>query len=475
MHVLRRFTLSRRTMLRGLVGGSTVALGLPLLEAMLDANGEALADGSALPRHFLSVLISNGFLLSRFEPQQTGPNWTPSDQLAPLAEWKDYVNVCTGFQYRCLLPQAFGHYEGLCAFSGYSHVAQGQVGAFTPAGPSLDQVIADRIAVDTVTPVKSLQVGVSKAMLLQGPIGTSMSFTGEPGALTALPPVQNPQAVWDTLFGTVPGPDAPVDDRQLRTRILDGVRGQTEQLRPKLGTIDNQRLDAHLQAVSELEQKLTALAPSCELPEMPGLANAEPVGAEMIKAVNQVMADLIAYAFLCDITRVASNLFLGMAAEVAFNEAGVSTTHHSNSHVAQYDYGGVALEEYHKGIVFSMECFADLIRTLHDTIDTTGENLLDSTIVFMSSDCSVGWLHSINRQPVVLVGSGGGHLKRPGVHVQAVPNNAGDPDGQATALMPSDGNISDILLACLQAFDPDADSVGEGQPSSNTPLSEILA
>jgi hypothetical protein len=41
--------------------------------------------------------------------------------------------------------------------------------------------------------------------------------------------------------------------------------------------------------------------------------------------------------------------------------------------------------------------------------------------------------------------------------------------------MPSDGNISDILLACLHAFDPDAESVGEGPPMSTTPLSAILA
>jgi hypothetical protein len=421
------------------------------------------------------VLIANGFLLSRLEPQQTGASWTPPEQLAPLAEWKQYVNVCTGFQNRCVLPQAFGHYEGLCAFSGYSHVPHGQAGSFIPAGPSIDQVIADTIAADTTTPVKSLQVGVSKAMLLPGPIGTTLSFNGAPGALTPLPPVTNPQAVWDTLFGTVPGPDAPVDDRQLRARILDSVRDQTDALRGKLGTTDNQRLDAHLQAVSELEQKLSALAPSCELPPMPELANAEPIGQEQIRAVNKVMAELIAYAFLCDITRVASNLFLGMAAEVAFTETGLSTTHHSNSHVAQYDANGVALAEYNQGIVFSMECFADLVRTFSETIDTTGESLLDSSIIYMSSDCSVGWLHSINRQPVVLVGSGGGHLKRPGVHVQAVANNDSDPDGQNTALMPSDGNISDILLACLHAFDPDAESVGDGPPMSTTPLSAILA
>ena len=44
MHVMKRFRLSRRTMLRGVVGGSVVALALPPLEAMLDAHGEAQDD-----------------------------------------------------------------------------------------------------------------------------------------------------------------------------------------------------------------------------------------------------------------------------------------------------------------------------------------------------------------------------------------------------------------------------------------------
>ena len=33
-----KYALSRRTVLRGMLGGSTVAVGLPLLEAMLDDN-----------------------------------------------------------------------------------------------------------------------------------------------------------------------------------------------------------------------------------------------------------------------------------------------------------------------------------------------------------------------------------------------------------------------------------------------------
>ena len=40
-----KFKLSRRHMLRGMMGGTAVAVGLPMLEAMLNSNGTALAGG----------------------------------------------------------------------------------------------------------------------------------------------------------------------------------------------------------------------------------------------------------------------------------------------------------------------------------------------------------------------------------------------------------------------------------------------
>ena len=57
---MRSRSIKRRTMLRGILGASAVSVGLPLLEAMLDSHGEALADGSPLPLRFGVWFWGNG-------------------------------------------------------------------------------------------------------------------------------------------------------------------------------------------------------------------------------------------------------------------------------------------------------------------------------------------------------------------------------------------------------------------------------
>ena len=463
MHPLRKLKLSRRTMLRGLAGGAAVSVALPPLEAMLNANGTAYANGDALPLRFISFFWGNGVILDRFEPSVTGPGWELTEELAPFAAVKDYVSVLTGLENHC--SQQITHHEGLTAFSGYSFApAPGSGFSTNFAGPTIDQLIADAIAARVTTPIRSMQVQCSKGFSPadNGTTATTISVRGEPGSLTPLYAQANPASVWQSIFGEfVPQPD----DSALRLSILDAVRTDADRLRGKLGTRDNQRLDAHFQGLSELEQKIMAMPPTCELPAQPTHTNTESVNNEQLVLTNQIMAQLIAYAFVCDITRVASNLFLPLAGEAVLSESeggGAGTTHHVLSH-----QGG---EDYHRGIVFIMERFAEMISILGSTPDFDGSNLLDSTIIYGSSDCSIGWSHSIRRQPIILAGTGRGYLVHPGIHYQAVPESDPNDGGAATA-----GNMSDVLLSLLRAFDPAAPSVGGGAPMSNTPLTEILA
>ena len=55
-------TIERRTVLRGLLGGSAVGVGLPVLECMLTTNGDALASGELLPVRFGLFFWGNGVI-----------------------------------------------------------------------------------------------------------------------------------------------------------------------------------------------------------------------------------------------------------------------------------------------------------------------------------------------------------------------------------------------------------------------------
>lgn len=460
MHVLRNPSLGRRTLLRGMLGGSAVAVGLPLLEAMLDKSGTALAGGAPLPKRFISFMFGNGVQLDRFEPSVTGPGWELTDQLAPFAALKDYVTVCTGMRNPQTMP-AISHHEGMAVFSGYNYTPS-NAGGFASdwGGPTIDQVIADIVAGREPTPIHSIQVGVTKfdSPVDNGTTAKALSASGTPGALTAKFPEKNPRTVWSTLFGEIA---APKEDKEIRIGVLDAVRADIAELDARLGQTDRQRLDAHLQNIAELEAKIAALPPVCTFPAEPEHDNLEPNGSEDLALTNQLMAQLIAHAFACDITRVASSLFCSVASESVFGGVGSIYTHHGHSHAN--DQG------YHLNIVFIMQCLADLMQVLHDTPDIDGTSLLDSTIVFASSELAQGFTHAWQRQPIIIGGHGRGSLVHPGIHYQAIaPQYPGDDQTSA-------GSTTDILLALARCFDPAHPSIGAGAPMSTTPLSAIMS
>ncbi len=457
---MTRFSLSRRTMLRGLFGGATVSVGLPLLECMLNANGTALAGGAALPLRFLMYYWADGANIGDFEPAQVGANWALSPAMASLAPVKDYINVVTGLQNRC--ADRITHHEGMTVFNGYSFLFSQGGGLSTDAGgPSIDQVIADVVGAETA--VRSVQVRVSKRESTDGDGGTTVtaiSHRGSPGNLTPQIPQENPVDVFQYLFGNfTPG----VDDRSERTHVLDAVKADVARLRPKLGTIDRQRLDAHLTNIDELQAKINAMPPSCQLPEVPTETNTDSGGQEPISSVVEAHASLIAYAFSCDVTRVASFLFKKFVSSTVFDEIDATDAHHSASH------NGADDTNWRNGVEYSIQKLSQVLQILQNTEEVDGTNLLDSTIVYASTDCSTGASHSIERQPIILAGHGRNYLKYPGIHHQGTPWNGDDNSPNAT------GNTSDVLLACLQAFDPAATSVGGGAPQSNSPLTAVVA
>jgi hypothetical protein len=458
--------LKRRTFLRGALGGGVACVGLPALDAMFNLEQTAFADGSSSPRRYMSWFYGNGFILDRFEPIGVGANWMLNTHMQPLAASKDYLNVVTGLTNNA--TEAITHHEGMTVWSGYTmtDIGQGQGFYSNTAGPTIDALISE--ALIGQTPISGMHMGVSKAKS-PADYGTTMHALSHRGYLQPNAAITSPSAVWQALFGSFVQPK---DDRELRLHILDSIKSEVDTLKTRLGPADNIRLEAHLDSIAALETKLMTATPVCELPPDPMFTNSESINNEMLSFTHELMADLICYAFTCDLTRVGTMMFIEGAAEPTLTEIpGNFNSWHEYSHnPGSWGMG----ESFDNGQLYMMQRFAYLLDRLRTTIEMDGTNLLDNSIVLLSSDASDGSVHSIRRQPMLIAGHGSGYLKYPGIHYQPAPLSGNYSYGSHPG--PSSGNTSDVLLSILRAFDPAASFIGEQNGAgSGTALTDILA
>ncbi|MFT3776389.1 MAG: DUF1552 domain-containing protein [Minicystis sp.] len=470
---MKRNVLDRRTVLRGLVGGAAAAVGLPLLDAMLNSNGTALANGNPLPVRLMTWCFGNGVVLNRWVPggirtPVTGPNYPISPELAPFTPVIDYVSVASGFGNKC--HYTITHHEGMTIFSGHSmaDIGKGQ-GIYSNArGPTIDQVAAKKIGQFTAIP--SVQMGVV-SQISMADYGTTMHNLSHKDYLQPLPPIKNPQTIYQSFVDLFTPPEDP--SKPVRLGVADAVLEDFKELKQKLGANDKIRMDAHMEGLSELEAKIKSLPPVCGLPNQP-LETTDVVDG--ITKINQAMSDLIAFAFACDVTRIGSLLFVGGASEAAYTEIGLSSQH-TISHGFSTNAVGTGpytesgkVDQMHQGVVYTMQQLAYLANKLKSTPDGAGSNLLDNSVIFASSDCAEGFNHGLKDQPMLIIGRAGGKLKYPGIHYRAQNYR----------------NASDVLLTVLNAVVPEVTEVGSLLPQyqlsdgpdpaySNTPLVELQA
>jgi hypothetical protein len=445
---LKRFRLDRRAMLRGMTAGVSVAVGLPMLEAMLNANGTAYADGHALPVRFVNWFFGNGVILPRWTPAAQGTGWEVSEELAPLADVKSHVSVLSGFNNATAGRR--GHHDGqagMCSCIPFIELTPegGAPYASRFGGPSIDQVLATRIGGQTLIP--SLEIGVSKRNIHgEGPTLEAISFAS--GDQPILPEL-NPQAVWTRLFGNFVPVDDPSND--LRQHALDVVRGDIARLTPKVSAADRIRLEKHLDGISQLEAEISALPPTCTTPEMTGETNADIDGQEQLESVNAAMADLLVYAFQCDITRICGFLWSGGVSQAIYWPVGITSEQHGLSHLPD------GQDMVHQTVVFEMQMLAALLTRMRDC-EEGDFTMLDNAVVLVGSDVAEGYSHGANDHPILVCGKGGGALG-PSTHHRS----------------PSGESMSKVILTALQAVDPTLTEIGADSGYTNETVSELEA
>jgi hypothetical protein len=439
--------LTRRQVLRGALCGIPVAIGLPILEAALNSSGTAFADGEALPRRFGIFFWGNGrgVVASRWTPASTGASWAPSPQLAPLADYKKYVNVVTGARVR-ISKSPQGHHKGAVGIlSGNDFVTQPAGNApfrSTYATPSIDQVIAKGL--NAGTPFRSLEIGISQRVI-KGE-GSTLQFLSHNGPDSANPPEYDPVKLFDRIFtGTqTPVPDPGLGNAliEMEKSVLDSVTADLNSLKSRVGARDRARLDQHAQNIRDIEARLkpgtVGTAPVCATPVRPGPLAQNPRGEPLVERMK-AMSELVALALACDRTRVFSIMFSGGAANHVLHPIDLTRGHHELSHEGQG-----AQDQIDRSTIFTMEQLAVLLKALDGATEGDG-TLLRQTAILASSDTSDGAAHSVNDYPVLVAGAGGGFFKSPGIHHVA-----------------RDANTSTVLLSLVRAMGINATEFGGG-------------
>lgn len=398
---MSKTSFSRRTMLRGLLGGAAVCVGLPMLDIFVNDNGDAMANGSAFPCRFGLFFWGNGMIPEKWVPAATGQGnaWELSEQLSPLAPVKEKLTVVTGTNLN--IPHVIPHGSGPGGILSGAPITVTNGEEYTLSQPSIDQVLANEFG--NLTRFRSLEVGVQ-------PGSRGHSYNG-PNSQN--PPEISPIALYQRLFGedfVEPGDEPIIDPKlALRRSVLDAVMEDSSRLQAKVGAVDKQRLEQHFDGIRDLETRLQRLEEdppnlaSCQRPEMPADEYPSIAGRPPLQEIGAAMSDILAMAFACDQTRIFSLWYSEPVGNVLYPNT--TSGHHQLTH----DEGGEQVQV--NGITkYIVQSYSDLLQKL-DAVPEGDQTLLDHCAILGTSDVSYGRQHTIDDYPILIGGSADGYYK----------------------------------------------------------------
>lgn len=430
--------LSRRTFLRG----AGVSIALPLLESMIPAQ-TALAQTAARPKTRLGcIYIPHGATMDKWTPSSAGKGFEFSEILEPLERFRERLCIISDLSHAQVAPWdgedtggAENHVRAAAVFLTGAHPVKGDRAL---VGPSLDQIAAQHVGQDT--PMPSIELSIE-------PVGLNCdtNFTcayrntlSWKSSTLPLPMENNPQVVFERLFGDG-GTDAERRERRAQAKsLLDSVADQIPGLQRRLPAADRLRLSAHLEEVREIERRVeqvdSRLSGDLELP-------AAPVGVPRgFEAHLELMFDLQVLAYKTEITRISTLMLARENSNMRFPGSGVregfhNASHHSNERKNMDQFA--VINRYH------VAQFSKFLDKLAATPDGDG-NLLDHSMILYGSSLSDGNEHNFDPLPVLLAGGASGRLEG-GRHLRNVPQTP----------------MSNLLLGILDKLDVHVDSIGD--------------
>jgi len=433
MHFLKHKALSRRAVLRGM--GATLAL--PLLETM--GAGTANAAAAAKQRRFAAIYVPHGAVMDRWLPATTGTGFEFPYTLKPLEPFRDRLNVVSGLE----LPLAYGQ----DASAGANHTRSSAVyltgakpgtGSEAELGISLDQVIAKQIGQGC--PLPSLELSIEDGSLSCG-AGLSCAYRNTiswQGPKSPLPMENNPQVVFERLFGDGSTGEERAARRAQAKSLLDSVLAQSQRLQTRVSAGDRARLDRYFTDIREIERRIELAAK--QMPSDLAVPTAPSGIPEDFGTHVKLMFDLLVLAWQADITRVGTLMFAQEVSNAVFSESGIREPFHNLSHHSNVPDNIAKLSQLNR---YHAETFGYVLKKLAATPDGEG-TLLDHSMLMYGSGMSNSNQHDHDPLPILVAGGAGGALKG-GRHIKV---EKGKP-------------LSNLQVSLLHKLDVQAESFGD--------------
>jgi len=425
--------LSRRTLLRGM----GVSIALPMLDSMVPAQTPTAKTAAAAKSRLSCIYVPHGATMDKWTPATEGTGFELTEILQPLKPFRDRINIISDLSH----PQAYGggsatsnHNRSAATFLSGAHA---ELGPRAHLGITVDQFAAQHIGQDT--PLPSIELMIEDSSLSCGDLSCAYRDTiSWQGPSAPLPMQNNPQVVFERLFGDGSTDAERRTRRQQSVSLLDSVLGEAATLQRRLPAADRNRVDQYLNDIREIERRIEKAAKQASsdlaLPDAP-------VGApKEVEEHIKLMFDLQVLAWQADITRVTTLLLAKELSNAVYPKSGVKDafhilSHHSNIRENQDRFA--VLNRYHVGLL------AYLLDKLQKTPDGDG-TLLDHSLVLYGSAMGDANQHNHYPLPIVLAGGASGKLKG-GRHIRNTPETT----------------MSNLLVAMLDKLDIPTEKFGD--------------
>jgi Protein of unknown function (DUF1552) len=400
--------LSRRTLLRG----TGVAIGLPLLDAMIPAmTAQALTPAAPSQLRRLGyVYIPMGFNPAPWIPQGDTLDTLPPT-LQSLESIKKQVTVITGMDLQNAYPGS--HATSNSAFLSAVQAKRTESSDYF-LGTTVDQIAARQIGQQTQLPSLELSMDLL-SMVGQCDNGYACVYQNNlswSSPTTPLPSEAHPRVVFETLFGEGGSPVERRTALEQRASLLDSVTTEMQRLKLKLGASDRNKVDAYMDSIREVERRIQLAEASVLDNPLPDLDRPSGVPASYADHAK-LMFDLQLLAFQGDITRVVTFQLARETSNRTYPEIGVPEPHHPITH---HGKNPEKLAKVAKINQFHVSLFAEFLQKLQDTPEAGG-SLLDHTLYLYGSGMGDSDAHDHTNLPILVAGGAAGKM-RGGRHIK---------------------------------------------------------